>query len=165
MSWLVIYTKASQELRAKENLELSGWTTYLPRRPKEKVVRGSFVVGLEPLFPRYIFLRNDPVLIENIGHTLRHMRGVSRILKVGENFSELGDETVRDMQAAEEALLACPVKAYQSGDKVSFSFGAFESMEAIFNVPDGVNRVILLFDLLSKPTKISVPISAVKKVG
>lgn len=165
MSWMVIYTKPAQELRVKRNLETLGATVYLPRRPKEKIAGGSFSVGSEPLFPRYIFLRNEPMLIRNIGHTLRYVRGISRVLKVGEIFSELDDETVSDVQAVENALLAYPVKAYQPGDKVTFTHGAFQTIEAIFKEPDGVARVILLFELLSKPTEISVPIGAVKKAS
>lgn len=143
MSWIVIYTKPYQELRAKENLETLGATAYLPLRPKEKVVSGSLVVGSEPLFPGYIFLRNDAALFQNIGHTLRHVRGVSSVLKVGERISELEDEAVSNIRAVEEALLAQPVKVYQPGDKVNFTFGAFKSIDAIFKEPDGVVRVIL----------------------
>ena len=165
MSWIVIYTKPSQESRAKENLEILGATVYFPLRPKEKVVRGCLTIESEPLFPRYIFVRNDAVLIQRIGHKFRNVRGVSRILKFGENFSELDDEIIRDMQNVEEVVLSCPGKTYLPGDKVSFTFGAFDNIEAVFKESDGVYRVILLFDLLSKPTKISVPLRAVKKIG
>ena len=165
MSWIVIYTKPSHESRAKENLETLGVTVYFPLRSKEKVLRGCISIESEPLFPRYIFVRNDALLMQRIGHRLRNVRGVSRILKFGENFSELDDEVVRDMRNAEEVLLSRPDKTYQPGDKVSFTFGAFDNIEAVFREPDGVNRVILLFDLLSKPTKISVPLRAVKKIG
>lgn len=165
MSWIVIYTKPSQEFRAKENLETLGATVYVPMRRKQKVVSGTFGVDSEPLFPRYIFLCNDAVLIENIGHMLRSVRGVSRILKCGEKLSELDDEVVSDIRAVEKALSSYPVKIYQPGDNVNFTFGAFKNIDAIFKEPEGVNRVILMFDLLSRPMKVSVPLSAVKKIG
>ena len=163
MSWIVIYTKPSQEFRAKDNLNSLGATTYLPLRAKERVAKGSFVVGYEPLFPRYIFLRNDGVLLQKIAHTLRSTRGVSSVIKFAGKFAELSDEIISSMQAVEGQLLSNPVKAYRRGDKVNFTFGPFKNMEAVFKESDGVSRVILLLDLLSKPTKISVPLGAIKK--
>ena len=165
MSWVVIYTKPLQESRAKENLERLGVNVYLPLRPVEKVISGSIVVSSEPLFSRYIFVRNDGIFFHKIMHTLRNIRGVSHVVKFGGRFAELNEETVSSMLATEEGLLSRPVKAYKKGEKVKFTFGAFTNIEAVFKEPDGVARVILLMDLLSKPTKISVPIGTVKKAS
>ena len=165
MSWIVIYTKPLQELRAKENLESIGMEVYLPLRPREKVLSGALVVDSEPLFPRYIFVRNDGVLFKKTMHMLRSTRGVSHVVKFGGRFAELNQEIVNEMSMAEESLLSLPLKAYRHGDKVSFTFGAFTNIEAVFKEPDGISRVILLFDLLNKPTKISVPLNKVKRAS
>ena len=165
MSWIVIYTKPLQELRAKENLESLGVDVYLPLRPNEKVVNGSIVVSSEPLFSRYVFVRNDGVFLQKILHTLRNIRGVSHVLKFGGRFAELSQETVGSILDVEAKLLSLPVKIFRKGDKVSFTFGAFTDIEAVFKEPDGASRVILLFDLLSKPTKISVPLRTIRKVS
>jgi transcriptional antiterminator RfaH len=164
LSWIVVYTKPLQELRAKENLENLGLDVYLPLRPTEKIAKGSFVVGSEPLFYRYIFVRNNGVVLQKIMHMLRNARGVSHVLKFGGKFAELTQEAVRGMSDVEKRLLSRPMKVYRKGDNVSFSYGAFTDIEAVFRERDGANRVILLFDLLNKSTKMSVPLRAVKKV-
>ena len=165
MSWIVIYTKPLQEARAKENLENLGLNAYLPLRPTEKVTGGSLVVSSEPLFPRYILVRNDGVIFQQKLHVLRNIRGVSHVIKFGGRFAELGEEVVDNLLLVEKTLLSCPVKAYRPGDVVKFTFGAFINIEAVFKEPDGASRVLLLFDLLNKPTKISVPLSTIKKIS
>lgn len=163
MSWIVIYTKPSQEFRAKDNLKALGATIFLPLRSKEKVANGSFVVCHEPLFPRYIFMRNDGALLHKISHMLRSTRGVSSVVNFGGKFAELSDEMVSSMKAAEGRSLSQPEKAYRRGDEVNFTFGPFKNIEAAFKESDGVRRIILLFDLLGKPTTMSVPLRSIKK--
>ncbi|MDG1144404.1 MAG: transcription termination/antitermination NusG family protein, partial [Burkholderiales bacterium] len=117
MSWVVIYTKPLQEIRAKENLERLGVNVYLPLRFVEKVISGSIVVSSEPLFPRYIFVRNDGIFFNKIMHTLRNIRGVSYVVKFGGRFAELSEETVSSMLGIEESLMSRPVKAYKKGER------------------------------------------------
>ena len=45
-----------------------------------------------------------------------------------------------------------------------FTHGVFKDIRAIYKESDGNKRVILLFDLLNKPTKLSVPLAAIKRV-
>ena len=82
MSWFVIYTKPLQEFRAKENLENLGLEVYLPLRLTEKVVSGAFVIDSEPLFPRYIFARNDGFVFQKMMHM-----AISSAFSLGSRFS------------------------------------------------------------------------------
>ena len=58
MCWYLVHTKPRQGKCAQENLERQGYECYLPVFPKEKLRQSSVVVANEPLFPRYLFIRN-----------------------------------------------------------------------------------------------------------
>ena len=163
LSWAVIYTKPRQEARAKENLEGLGLDVSSPLRPIEKARGGVISVDFEPLFPRYLFVRIEPIVFQKVLHTLRNVRGVSQLVKFGGRLAELDEQTFKKIMSLQEEISLLPVKAYQSGDGVIFTHGAFRDISAVYEESDGDRRVILLFDLLGKSARLSVPVSAVKR--
>ena len=163
MSWVVIYTKPRQEVRAKENLESMGLQVSYPLRPIEKIRQGTMTVNFECLFPRYIFVRNEAGIFQKVMHTLRNVKGVSQVLKFGGKLAEVDDQTLKKIEHFQRALPFQPVRLYQAGEEVVFTHGVFKDIRAIYKESDGDKRVILLFDLLNKPTKLSVPLAAIKR--
>ena len=163
LPWIIIYTKPRQEIRAKEHLENLGLDVSLPLRPIEKIKDGVIFITSEPLFPRYIFIRNDSSVMQKVSHMLRNVRGVSRIVKFGGKFAELDAITFAQISKYETALCSHPTKIYKSGDNVVFTHGVFREIQAIYEEAHGDKRVILLFDLLSKPIKLSVPVRSLKR--
>lgn len=163
MSWIVVYTKPRQEVRAKGHLENLCLEVLLPLRPIEKIKNGTISVSFESLFPRYILVRNDSPVFQKVSHLLRNVRGVSQIVKFGGTFAELDDRTVEEILKYETALSSSPLKVYEQGDDVIFTHGAFKDIQAVYEQPDGDKRVILLFDLLNKRVRFSVPATALKR--
>jgi transcriptional antiterminator RfaH len=163
LSWIVVYTKSRQEFRAKDNIESLGLEVSLPLRPIEKIYRGAISIDFECLFPRYIFVRNDFCALQSVSHMLRNVRGVSQVVKFGGKFAELDGLTFTQILKYEKALSSRPTKAYRSGDNVIFTQGAFKGIHAVYEESDGDKRVILLFDLLNKPVRLSVPVSSLKR--
>ena len=163
MSWIIIYTKPRQEVRAKEHLENLGLDVSLPLRPIEKIKDGVLSIASEPLFPRYIFIRTDWSAIQKVSHMLRNVRGVSQVVKLGGKFAELDAITFAQIADYANDLSSYPAKIYRSGDKVAFTYGAFRDIQAVYEEADGDKRVILLFDLLSKAVRLSVPIRSLKR--
>lgn len=164
MSWIVIYTRPRQEMRAKENLQNLGLKVSFVSRPVEKIVSGTIMVRLEPLFPRYIFVKSDSDVFLNVVHQLRNIRGVSNIVKFGNKYAELNEDTYEEIVSFEKKLSTEIVKAHTAGDNVSFTHGAFKRIQAVYDEPDGDKRVILLFDLLNKRVRMSVPVGATKSL-
>ena len=163
MSWVVIYTKPRQEIRAKENLESMGLQVSCPLRPIEKIRQGTMTVNFECLFPRYIFVRDEARIFQKVMHTLRNVRGVSQVVKFGGKLAEVDDQTLKKIEQSQRALSSQPVSLYQTGEEVVFTHGVFKDIRAIYKESDGNKRVILWFDLLNKPTKLSVPLAAIKR--
>ena len=163
MSWIIIYTKPRQEVRAKEHLENLGLDVSIPVRPIEKIKDGVISITSEPLFPRYIFIRNDLSVMQKVSHMLRNVRGVSQIVKFGGKFAELDAMTFAKISDYANELSSHPAKIYTLGDKVVFTYGAFRDIQAVYEEADGDKRVILLFDLLSKSVRLSVPIRSLKR--
>ena len=58
-AWHLVYTKAQQGDIALLNLERQGYTCYLPKLRIEKIRRRKAEVVIEPMFPRYLFVRLD----------------------------------------------------------------------------------------------------------
>lgn len=163
MSWAVVYTKPRQEIRAKENLESMGLEVSYPMRPVEKVQQGVISINFECLFPRYIFIRNEGDVFQKTLHTLRNVRGVSQLVKFGGRLAELDDQTFNKIERFQKAMSSRPTRLYQPGEEVVFTYGAFRSIRAIYEESDGNERVVLLFDLFNKPTKLSVPLTGVNR--
>jgi transcriptional antiterminator RfaH len=163
LSWIIIYTKLRQEIRAKEQLENLGLDVSLPMRPIEKIKDGAISIAYEPLFPRYIFIRNDLSVMQKVSHMLRNVRGVSQIVKFGGKFAELDAITFAQISNYTTELSSNPDKIYKSGDNVVFTYGAFRDVQAVYEEADGDRRVILLFDLLSKSVRLSVPVRSLKR--
>ena len=163
MSWIIIYTKPRQEVRAKEHLESLGLDVSIPLRPIEKIKYGAISIAFEPLFPRYIFIRNDLIVMQKVSHMLRNVRGVSQAVKFGGKFAELDAITFAKLSTYANELSSHPAKLYKSGDNVVFTYGAFKDIQAVYEEADGDKRVILLFDLLSKSVRLSVPVRSLKR--
>tara|TARA_B100000795_G_scaffold263884_1_gene243650 strand:+ start:593 stop:1087 length:495 start_codon:yes stop_codon:yes gene_type:complete len=164
MTWLVIHTKSSEEVRAEKNLKNQGFKTYLPMYKKE-VVRGRSIKNtMSPLFPRYLFLeynRSQPS--PDIG-LIRSTFGVHQLLKIHEKPLEIKNEIISALRVRENLKKSNVESYYQKGDKIIIKAGPFKGIEAIFQCEDKEKRAVLLFDLINKPTLISLDKLVIKKI-
>ena len=165
MTWLVIHTKSSEEVRAEKNLKNQGFKTYLPMYKKE-VVRGRSIKNtMSPLFPRYLFLeynRSQPS--PDIG-LIRSTFGVHQLLKIHEKPLEIKNEIISALRVRENLKKSNVESYYQKGDKIIIKAGPFKDIEAIFQCEDKEKRAVLLFDLINKPTLIHLDKSVIKKTN
>ncbi|MEI8403398.1 MAG: transcription/translation regulatory transformer protein RfaH, partial [Alcaligenaceae bacterium] len=56
-----------------------------------------------------------------------------------------------------------PDKIYQAGDHLLITEGPFAGIEAIFEMDDGESRAMVLIELLSKPTRLKLPLGSLAK--
>ena len=164
MDWYVIHTKPRQEARALVNLELQGYECYLPQFMRQKLQRG--VIGLvhEPLFPRYLFIQLDSTQSGKSWGPIRSTLGVSRLVTFGFEPARADSALIDLLKQHAKEIEIEPDKIYQEGERLLITEGPFAGIEAIFEMDDGESRAMVLIELLSKPTRLKLPIANLSKV-
>lgn len=165
MTWLVVYSKATQEDKAETNLKNQSFETYLPKFRKEVITSNKIKELIKPLFPRYLFIKITKNSIQkNIG-LIRSTYGVSELLKIGEDPLVIKEEIIDSIRLMEKKHFQQLDHAFKKGDKVSIKEGPYKNIEAIFLIDNGEKRATILFDLIGKPTKLIVNKNKLKKTN
>ncbi len=162
MNWYVIHTKPRQEERALINLNNQGYDCYLPRRLKQVLRRNELATEQEALFPRYMFINLDVSLTGKSWAPIRSTLGVSRILTFGTEPARVDEKTIAAMQARESQYPEDAIPLFQPGDKVRVMEGPFAGIEAVYQMNDGEARVMVLIDLLSRQTRLTLPAKSLR---
>jgi len=147
--WVLIYTKAKQEIKANENLQKQGFKTFLPLiAPTNK---NSEFKSLVPVFPRYLFAQIN-FEIDN-WTSIKSSYGVSHIVMFSEKFTSIPNNIIKLIQdKLDEAGIYkedVSIVDYQKGDPVSIKEGRFAGIDAIFLSKKSKDRVRLLLKLLN----------------
>jgi transcriptional antiterminator RfaH len=165
MEWYVVHTKVRQEARALDNLSIQGYECYLPQLRRQKLSRGSIKLVLEPLFPRYLFIHLDD------GHTgkswspIRSTPGVSSLVAFGGVPAKAPDSFIEHLKQQVDIIKQAPTKIHQPGERLLITSGPFAGIEGVFELDDGASRAMLLIEILSKTTRINVPLTALSRIG
>lgn len=164
MNWYLIHTKPRLEQCALENLQQQGYECFLPQIRVEKLRRGKLVEVDEPLFPRYFFIRLDTGNQAQSWHPIRSTKGVSRLVSFGQEPAKVGDALV-DLIRAQCSSDVVQQRHFTQGEKVLITDGAFAGLEAIYQMSDGEQRVMVLLNIMSKPVKLSLEPTEVRKIS
>ncbi len=165
MYWYLIHTKPRQEACALQNLNSQGYDCYLPLLSSEKILRNQIIKASEPLFPRYLFIRLDT------GHTakswtpIRSTRGVSKLVSFGNQPARVADELVESIRARESSGGINEKRLFKPGEPIRVVDGPFAGVEGIFQSLDGTQRVMILIELMSKPVKMAVSPTSIRRIG
>lgn len=144
--WFVVQTKPRQERRAEEHLRRQGFEVCLPLMEVEKIQSQQVVLAVEPLFTRYLFLRET----EQGGafRAIRSTLGVSRLVSFGDRPATLSDDVVRSFREGPRALQE---RILKRGQRVQLVRGPLAGLEAVFLEPDGEARALILIELIGRP--------------
>jgi transcriptional antiterminator RfaH len=155
--WYAIHTKPRQDEVAEIQLARQGLEVYRPRLGVSRQRRGQWVEIVESLFPRYLFVRIDP-LLESIG-TIRSTRGVSGLVRFGDQLLSVRDEVIEQIKEREEQATGLHRlgNVYEQGDRVRATCGAFMDLEGVFLAEKGEDRVVILMHLLNRDTPVTLP--------
>lgn len=155
--WYAVSCKPRQEAIAEENLLRQGYRVYLPRILSERRRHGQWTGVIEPLFPRYLFIRVDPTLRSTA--PVRSTRGAIGLVRFGCQPAivpqEIIDAIVR-REAPGSGLHQDDRTLFRAGEPVKLGEGPLAGMEGIFVEEDGEKRAIVLLELLGKANKIRV---------
>lgn len=147
--WVLIHTKANQELIAERNLNEQGFKTFVPLiYPNNRVNNKKTLI---PVFPRYIFTQIN--LNQDNWTSIKSTLGVDKIVMFSEEFPFIPNETINlikeklDKSGVYKDSIS--VEDYQKGEKVSIKQGQFAGVSAIFLSKKSNDRVRLLMNFLS----------------
>jgi transcriptional antiterminator RfaH len=155
--WFAVCCKPRQELVAQENLLRQGFHVYLPRIRLKRRRRGQWIDVIEVLFPRYIFIRIDPV--KNSIAPVRSTRGVVGLVRFGGQPAIVANEIMDALVKREDSdssLHQDSRPLFCVGEPVKLVEGPLAGMEGVFVQEDGEKRVIVLLEMLGKANKIRV---------
>jgi transcriptional antiterminator RfaH len=150
--WHVVYTKSRQESVAECNLQRQSFETYLPWISQARRQRGRWKEIVEPMFPRYLFIRLD--LTQDNFSPIRSSKGVVGLVRFGDEVPIVPDQLVdalkrsADPQSGLHKGSGRPL--FKKGDTVTILEGPFAGLKGIFQAAKGDDRVILLLEMLGR---------------
>lgn len=160
--WYLIHTKPRQEQRALDNLQRQGYPCFLPLVQAEKLRRGRRVVEEVALFPRYLFIQLRSDLQGPSWAPIRSTLGVTRLVAFGHQPARVPDDIVTQLQRQVEELNASPQPLFQPGQPVRITHGPFAGLEAIYQMPKGEDRAVVLLTLLQRECRLAVPVEQLR---
>ena len=155
--WYAIHTKARQEMLAAEHLRRQTFEVYLPRIKQGHRYRGQWREKIEPLFPRYLFIRLN-LGEENIA-PIRSTRGVTKLVSFsGQPVTVPGTfiDALTQRSDPDTGLIHPEKDLFETGATVTIMNGPLHGLEAIFKVHDDEQRSIILLEILGKTQQISI---------
>jgi transcriptional antiterminator RfaH len=154
-AWYVVQTKPRKESLAETHLRRQGFETYLPWYKHVAKQRCGWKEAIEPLFPRYLFLRLDPT--KQTVAPIRSTRGVTTLVTFGHRLVPVPDSIIamlRDNADVHTGLQRAPDQQLEAGQTVSITAGPFEGLQGVFQAVSGEARVTILLDVLGKATRV-----------
>ena len=155
-NWYLVYSKPHKELLARDNLLQQGYEVYLPMARIRRRRMGKGETRIEPLFPRYLFIRLNT-------HTdnwspIRSTPGVSNLVKFGMYPSTVPDALIELLydRCDEEGVEDISVREFKSGESVRVMEGPMMGLEGVFMAKTGSDRVMVLLDIVGKHTRVNM---------
>lgn len=163
--WYLLFTKPREDARAQEHLLNQGYEIFRPMLRHHTLHKGVQKTLVESLFPRYIFIHLD----EHASNwaRLRSTRGVAALVKFNELpavvpealmqelKSSVGPDDIIDRTGVQPAL-------FRPGQEVEITDGSFYGLRAIVKAQSGLERVVVLLNMLGSQQALTLPIGAVR---
>jgi transcriptional antiterminator RfaH len=158
--WIVINSHPHREQLALENLQRQQFDAYCPMLRRRVSHARRVTTALRPLFPGYLFVRTGP--------TFRRWRpilstyGVRNVVRAGDALSFIDDAFISGLKAREiDGVIVRPTSPYQVGQSVRIAAGPFDRLIATIIELGEKDRLVVLIDLLNRPTKVTLASTAV----
>lgn len=156
-NWYLVHTKPRKESVAEQNLERQGYEVYLPLIHQQRRRYERWVQIIEPLFPRYLFIRLRPGY-DNMT-PVRYTSGVQNLVRFTEEPAIVPGVVVDCIMRTADAHtgLHSPKRpAFQRGDSVTIEKGPLANLQAIVWGESGEERVMILLTILGRETVVTV---------
>ena len=155
--WFLLYCKAREEQRAVDNLKQQNIESFFVSIPIEKIIRGKKVIKEVALFPNYIFV-NLNTKSDNF-NSVRSTRGVVNFVKCGIEYIKVPTSLITSLQTYHEKKVAFK---FENGDTLFIDNGPLQGLNAIYQCSDGLERSIILVNMLQEQSKVSISNTDIK---
>ena len=155
--WYAVQTKPRQEAIAELHLQRQHFETYLPKVLLRKRRRDKWTKVVEPLFPRYLFIRVDPD--ESSLAPVHSTLGVASLVRFGQLLRPVPASVIDYLQQCEDPqsrLRQSETWPHQPGDTLEILQGPFAGLSGIYQMPQGEDRALLLIELLGRSTSVAL---------
>jgi transcriptional antiterminator RfaH len=160
--WYAVQTKPRQEAIAELHLQRQQFETYLPKILLRKRRRDKWTKLVEPLFPRYLFIRVDPD--EHSLAPVRSTQGVVGLVRFGHKLKPVPEGAIdylRQTENPDTHQHHAEDWPYHSGDAVRVLEGPFKGLTGVFQAATAEDRALLLIDLLGRQNVVNVAMAAI----
>jgi transcriptional antiterminator RfaH len=160
--WYAVHTHPAGERKAAENLQRQGYDVYLPYYLKTRRHARRVEQVKAPLFPRYLFVQVDTKRTR--WRAINSTLGVSRVVCQGDTPSAVPDQLLEEIRVREDADGAIRLSRLtppRAGDRVRFVDGPMIECTGIFECIRDEERVVILLNLVGRPTRVTAPRDAV----
>ena len=160
--WYAVQTKPRQEAIAELHLQRQHFEIYLPKVLLRKRRRGKWTKVVEPLFPRYLFIRVDPD--ESSLAPVRSTQGVAGLVRFGHSLKPVPDNVIdylRQTENPDTHQHHAEDWPHSNGDAVQVLEGPFKGLTGVFQVATAEDRALLLIDLLGRQNSVNVAMAAI----
>jgi len=166
-NWHLLMTKPRGDDRAEAHLLNQDYELFRPMIKQFRVKAGKQVAVIEPLFPRYLFIRLDDVL--GNWSQIRSTRGVSKLVRFIELPAIVPDTLISSLQGQcfEGNIIDTTEErpfVYNKGDEIEITQGSFRGITAIIKEQVAEDRVLLLLTLLGKEQELEISLNQVKSI-
>lgn len=147
-SWYLLHTKSRFEFIARNNLTYQRYENYLPLSYSDPR-SGKNNREIEPMFPRYMFLRLDDE--HDDWSMIKSTKGVQSLVRFGDIPAHVPDKLIAEIKRREDDNGVHRLyREYQPGDHVRFAAGPYKYYEGIIEGLTGKDRVKLLLLAVSR---------------
>jgi len=160
--WILVYTKAKEEQKAKRNLQNQGFEIFLPMISFAKLNQSKSIT-LKAMFPGYLFVKINTELDK--WNRIRSTRGVSHLVVFGQRLAEIPNQVIAYLKsgADENDIFRQKItrQEFQKGDKLVIEKGMFKDKEATFLAKKSKERVRILLRFVNHLITADIPASDV----
>ena len=163
--WHSLMTKPREDERAESHLLNQDYELFRPMIRQFTIKGGKQVPVVEPLFPRYLFIRLDDVL--GNWSRIRSTRGVAKMVRFTDMPAKVPDSMIEELrsQCVEGNIIDTTEDkpyVFEKGDEIEITEGSFRGITAIIKEQVAEDRVLLLLTLLGKEQELEISLNQVK---
>jgi transcriptional antiterminator RfaH len=151
-NWMVLRTKRHRERSVHASLLREGVPAYLPLvREWPRPAVGADVV---PMFPGYVFCQPPPAQLDRVAAT----NGVAGFVRFGDRPASVPPEVIGYLRsrASGDGIISLDLEF--AGRQVTITDGPLRGLPAVIERRmTGRQRVLVLLDLLQRPTRVELP--------